>query len=418
MSLYYPLPHTVCNNKPLHDNIKMALEPELYAMASCLTVDKMDYCNFNLLDTAPTDIIEVVDLGEYNMYLDTQSTLCFVSTCVWEKLEKHIKKGTHNILVRTASPKTFICKDFMDFDLRSSNAVRVSTRFYHAPGMNKHINWLLSDTVCRSLGFQTRRHPDFVVRFPELHNCMVINNDEWERYSPFDDPIMYKLEKSKDNYKGKSFADLTDELIIQETTHILDTRVRKIVQQMFIKYRKCVATKDRYNIGTVKGPKFKVQFKNNILWAPQKPYPIKHDDKIEVDLQVNELLKANIAEELWTPPSYSAPVFLVAKAVPKHLKLDTSKPGKVLEKKMVMNFSLFNDNSEDVQEPEMNSWKLINQLRDFKHFTSLDIRTAYCHIEVDEETAKYYNFTIYNGRVFRLKRMMFGAKQAPSIWNT
>jgi len=50
-----------------------------------------------------------------------------------------------------------------------------------------------------------------------------------------------------------------------------------------------------------------------------------------------------------------------------------------------------------------------------KVFTTLDIRKAYLHIEMDDDSSHIQSITTTKG-VYRVNRLMFGVKSAPAIW--
>lgn len=59
--------------------------------------------------------------------------------------------------------------------------------------------------------------------------------------------------------------------------------------------------------------------------------------------------------------------------------------------------------------------EILAKLNGGKFFCKLDIFRAYLHLPVDEETAKLQTITTHLG-TFRVNRLMFGTKNAPSIW--
>lgn len=58
---------------------------------------------------------------------------------------------------------------------------------------------------------------------------------------------------------------------------------------------------------------------------------------------------------------------------------------------------------------------ILAKLNGGRYFCKLDISRAYLHIIVDEETAKLQTITTHLGN-FKVKRLFFGIKNAPSIW--
>lgn len=59
---------------------------------------------------------------------------------------------------------------------------------------------------------------------------------------------------------------------------------------------------------------------------------------------------------------------------------------------------------------------ILDQLRDAKFITSLDIKSAYWQIEMEENSKQYTAFTVPNRGLFQFTRMPFGLHNAPATW--
>ena len=132
------------------------------------------------------------------------------------------------------------------------------------------------------------------------------------------------------------------------------------------------------------------------------------------DKEVNELLAAGFIEQCNDPSINAAPTFMLQKKVPVNAAADY-KP----EYRLVNAFTEFNNNTENYVEVTGDTYTPIlkTMTNDSRYFSIYDIRDAYHHILTSETIQKYLRFITYDNKIYKWKRMCFGMKQAPSIWN-
>jgi len=66
--------------------------------------------------------------------------------------------------------------------------------------------------------------------------------------------------------------------------------------------------------------------------------------------------------------------------------------------------------------PVPNIEERLQEAKQYKYFSSLDLNSGYYQIEVAPESRKYTAFITTDG-LFEFKRMPFGLKNAPAIFN-
>ena len=59
--------------------------------------------------------------------------------------------------------------------------------------------------------------------------------------------------------------------------------------------------------------------------------------------------------------------------------------------------------------------EILTKLNGGRYFCKLDVSSAYLHIQVDDESDKLQTVSIHLGN-FKITRLFFGIKNAPSIW--
>lgn len=95
---------------------------------------------------------------------------------------------------------------------------------------------------------------------------------------------------------------------LEEKSHISEIRTNRI--ENIKKENEIIFAKSKFDIGTVKDYEATVKLTEN-RYISKKPYRCSFQDKLEIEKQVEDLLKAGLIEESSSP--YAAPVTMVFK---------------------------------------------------------------------------------------------------------
>lgn len=161
-----------------------------------------------------------------------------------------------------------------------------------------------------------------------------------------------------------------------------------------------IFAKTKFDIGIIKGYEATIKLKEN-KYISRKPYRCSFQDKIEIEKQIKELLKADLIEESCSP--YAAPVTMVYK------KEDGKKS------RLCIDFTDLNK----ILVPESQPFPRIDDLkvraRNCKCFTKLDVNSAFWSIPVREKDKYKLAFVTHQGH-WQWKCLPFGLKTSPAIF--
>lgn len=116
--------------------------------------------------------------------------------------------------------------------------------------------------------------------------------------------------------------------------------------------------------------------------------------------QVEDMLRQRIIEPATSP--YSSPVVIVKKK--------DSTP------RFCVDFRRLNDQTEDVDSPLPLIYETIKDLSGAKVFSTLDLKSGYWQIPLEEDAKKYTAFSVPDGGRYQFRVMCFGLKNAPSTF--
>ncbi|BFF91641.1 uncharacterized protein DMAD_09873 [Drosophila madeirensis] len=132
----------------------------------------------------------------------------------------------------------------------------------------------------------------------------------------------------------------------------------------------------------------------------QAPYRVAEPKKEVVSRMVDELLQQDII--IPSTSEYASPVVLIKKPNGSdRLCVDYRRLNKLIKKE---NF------------PVPNIEERLQEAKRFKYFSSLDLNSGYYQIEVAPESRKYTAFITTDG-LYEFKRLPFGLKTAPAVFN-
>lgn len=132
----------------------------------------------------------------------------------------------------------------------------------------------------------------------------------------------------------------------------------------------------------------------------QRYYPVNPNVQEHIDKELNKMLKLGVIEPSKSP--WSNPILLVKK--------------KDKSYRFCVDFRKLNQVSEKDAYPIPFVSAILDRLRDAQFITSLDVKSAYWQIPVEEGSKQYTAFTIPGRGLFQFNRMPFGLHNAPATW--
>lgn len=156
----------------------------------------------------------------------------------------------------------------------------------------------------------------------------------------------------------------------------------------------------KFYIRVVKNYEARIKLMENKFVA-RKPHKCAFEDKLEIENQIQELLKADLLEESYSP--YAAPVLLV-------FKKDEGKKSRLCIDYKELNKMIV---------PECQPFPRIEDLTvkagNSKWFTKLDVNSAFWSIPIRQKDRHKSAFVTHHGH-WQWKSLPFGLKSSPAIF--
>jgi hypothetical protein len=153
-------------------------------------------------------------------------------------------------------------------------------------------------------------------------------------------------------------------------------------------------------IGKVKEVQHRIEISSDVRPIKQRYYPVSPAKQKIIDTEVEEMLQEGIIE-----PSRSAwysPVYLVPK-----------KDGSY---RFCVDYRKLNSVTKPDAYPLPYISSILDQLRDCRYMSSLDIKSAFWQVEVAPEHREFTAFTFPGRGLYHFKRMPFGLINSPATW--
>ena len=154
-------------------------------------------------------------------------------------------------------------------------------------------------------------------------------------------------------------------------------------------------------LGTLRDIKSKLTVKPDTVPVFCKPRPVPYALRPAVDSEIDRLLKLGVL----TPVDHSdwaTPIVVI--------------PKKDNSVRICGDFKVtVNPNLQIDQYPLPKIDDIFANLSGGKHFTKLDLRTAYMQMEMEDESKEYLTINTHRG-LFRYNRLIYGIASAPAIW--
>lgn len=154
-------------------------------------------------------------------------------------------------------------------------------------------------------------------------------------------------------------------------------------------------------IGEIKNYEASFKLKENVKPVFMKPRPVPFALRDMVEQEIDRLEEIGILEKV-TYSQWGTPVVPVVKP--------TGQVRLCADYRSTLNKNLQSDNY-----PIPRIEEIFSKLSGGKHFCTLDIKQAYLHMKTDAATSEMQAISTCKG-TYKVKRLMFGVKIAPNIW--
>ena len=264
--------------------------------------------------------------------------------------------------------------------IRYNNAL-IKAKFYVLPQLPDNIHFLAGRPLLNTLGYKLVR---------VLDSTSFRHNLEPEFVDDFDEQSceLYPLSTDGPN------LDLS-------TAKVNDESMKDEVMEVLTKYKETLS-KGNDDIGTIDIEPVHIALRDDIHVEPvQTPvYGIRRDYRKPMDAQIQDLVRQRKLREYSNSPWRSSAFGRLKKT------------GDV---RIVFDFRLLNDLIKSDSFPIPNIHKLLQKFRGKRYITSLDMKSGYWHIPLDEESRKLTAFE-FNGVLYEWNVLPMGLKTAPAIF--
>lgn len=244
---------------------------------------------------------------------------------------------------------------------------------------------------CRSLGVvslpmcvRDRVRVIDVLVIPELPHLLILGTDFWRIMGVVPDLRRGEWLFSAEPVHLSSIG-IGQELSIDDRTRLDD-----LVERHFSRSTQALGCTNlvEHRI-VVNGPPIK-----------QRYYPISPAMQKIVDVELDKMLSLGVVERSNSP--WASPILLV--------------PKKDKSYRFCVDYRKLNAVTERDAYPLPYVSNTLDKLRDANFLTSLDIKSAYWQIPIEEASRPYTAFTVPNRGLFQFCRLPFGLCNAPAVW--
>lgn len=229
----------------------------------------------------------------------------------------------------------------------------------------------------------------FIIKSNTFKEDLLLGLDLIQRFK------LCQNENLKITQKGEIIKDLIVNLNQLQDNNEISNNIQTILRK-----NENIFAKTKFDIGIVKGYEATIKLIEN-KYISRKPYRCSFQDKIEIEKQIKELLKAGLIEESCSP--YAAPITMVYK----------KEEGR--KSRLCIDFTELNK----ILVPESQPFPRIDDLkiraRNCKYFSKLDVNSAFWSIPVREKDKYKIAFVTHHGH-WQWKCLPFGLKTSPAIF--
>ncbi|KAL5265293.1 hypothetical protein ACHWQZ_G006134 [Mnemiopsis leidyi] len=202
--------------------------------------------------------------------------------------------------------------------------------------------------------------------------------------------------------KLKLFESLGLDKIEVEMSDDEKERLKDIVWR----YRNCFSY-DEFDIGCCNMYEAEIKLKEGSSPSWTYPIPTPHKLQEEMDHQIDQMVKAGVAERLSEPSDFNHPIFLVKKK---------SSPGKPDSWRLVADLRGTNKVCMDEKYPLPNLNHVLDTIGSDTIFSSFDLSKSFWQVPYSEDSKKITAF-MHRGRSYCWARLIMGHKNSSSIFS-
>lgn len=133
----------------------------------------------------------------------------------------------------------------------------------------------------------------------------------------------------------------------------------------------------------------------------QKYYPVSPVVQKCIDEELDKMLREGIIEP--SNSAWASPIILVTKADKKSYRF-------------CIDYRRLNQVSQKDAYPLPRITTILDKLREARYLSTIDIKSAFWQIEMEENSKQYTAFTVPNRGLFQFRRMPFGLSNSPATW--
>lgn len=181
------------------------------------------------------------------------------------------------------------------------------------------------------------------------------------------------------------------------TENVSSDRLNKMENFIFTKYADVFENK----IGTIPDIKGSLKLREGVSPIYIKPRPVPFAIKHMIEEEIDRLVSGGTFEKV-QHSDWGTPIVPIIKT-DGGIRL-------CADYKVTLNGNIFNDKYPIPKIDEM-----LKSLTNGRYYCIFDIHKAYLHLSVDEDSALMQTVSTHKG-LYKVKKLMFGVKTAPSIW--
>lgn len=238
------------------------------------------------------------------------------------------------------------------------------------------------------------------VRIMNVNECDVKLNNYRPSVASIDEYDCVGFENDKNRYNAKRVEEVLDSVDLK---HLNDDE-RLTIQKVLAQYNDVFhLPQDKLSVTGLFQQTISVPEGSNPTYI--KPYRLPHSQKVEINKQVDQMVKDGVVEE--ASSAWNSPLLLVPK------KEDQNGNKKW---RLVIDYRQVNKVIEDDKFPLPNITEILDSLSGAVYFSHLDLSQGYYQLELEKNSRKITAFTTPAGQ-FQMTRLPMGLKISPSAFS-
>lgn len=236
-----------------------------------------------------------------------------------------------------------------------------------------------------------------VLIIPELRHTLVLGTSFWIKMG-----IVPDLRKGEWYFSNKSECNIIDihsNNVSLTAASDLSLSQQSILRKIINNYFDSIKN---ISLGCTNLISHNIEIQEGIAPIKQKYYRVSHFMQTKINEEVDEMLALDVIEP--SQSEWSSPILMVQKG-------DNSW-------RFVVDFRKVNSVSKRPAYPLPFIHEILDQLGQTKYLSSLDIRSAYWQVKLEEKSKQYTAFTVPGKGHFQFKRLPFGLHGAPGTFQS